>query len=181
MRIAALSLRLEDLPKFLLPLKKILPFHLGFSGQSDLEMSMSGTWDHLAFQGNWDITPMLLSYGRYFSKPKDTPSDLAFDFLIKKGGVLTGDFSAKVENLVMKATTTDWDLRTGHGRINLITNKFNLEGWEKLVPLLEKYQIKGLIKILLNAEGNLFQAHEAKTALNLTLEQGELAREGVPR
>lgn len=172
MRIAARGLALENVPHTWIPLKEAIPFNVGFSGTCDLEMSLTGTADHLTLHANWDLTPALFTYARYFTKPKDHPLNLTFDFLLKEGKILTGDFSLRLKETTAKGTMTDVNLRTGQGQINVITNKFQLAGWEELLLPFKHYEMKGETKFLVNFSGNIRKLHEAQMMLNWTLEGG---------
>ena len=171
------SVVLESIPQYYIPLKDALPFNFGFSGKSDLEMSLDGTLSHLSLHANWDLTESLLAYAHFFSKPKETPMNLVFDFLVKDKSVLTGDFSLKLQNAIMKGTLTDINFETGNAQLNLITNKFELSGWEKLIPPFEPYKIGGELKILANLDGNFQEEQvDTKRMLNVSLKKGSLSR-----
>jgi uncharacterized protein involved in outer membrane biogenesis len=177
MRISLAGLLLESLPQYYLPFKEAVPFNFGFSGRSDLEMSMEGTLDHLKMNANWDLTPSLLTYGSYFSKPKDMPLTLIFDCLLQDGFLLSGDFSLRVQDAGLKGALTNLDLRTGKGQFNLLTNKFKLQNWAALLPPFQGYNLEGQIKILANLEGNLLQRpKEVKSMVNMTLDNVSLAK-----
>ena len=83
LRVTLSDLQMESLPQYFLSFKEAVPLNIGFSGLSSLELSMEGTLDHLAIHANWDLSSTLLSYARYFSKPKDVPLNLNFDFILK--------------------------------------------------------------------------------------------------
>lgn len=174
MRIAATGIALENIPHYWIPLREAIPFNIGFSGHSDLELSLAGTLDHLALHGNWDLTPALFTYGRYFVKPKDVPLNLDFDLLLKQAKIVSGDFSARLKEANAKGTFTELNLTTGSGQINIITNKFNLSGWEEMLPPFQKYKISGETKLLVNFMGDLRRLHEAEMMLNWTLANGSV-------
>lgn len=177
MRVTLSELLLESLPQYYLPFKEAVPFNFGFSGRSDLEMSMEGTLDHLRINANWDLSPSLLSYGSYFSKPKDMPLNLTFDYLLQDGYLLSGDFSIRLQDAGLKGALTNLDLRTGKGQLNLLTNKFKLQNWAALLPPFEGYLLEGQIKILANLEGNLLQRpKEVKSMVNMTLDDVSLSK-----
>ncbi len=178
MRITATGMALENIPHFWIPLKEAVPFNIGFSGQSDLELSLAGTLDHLAVHANWDLTSALFTYARYFVKPKDVPLNLTFDLLLKGGGNLSGDFSMRLKEATVKGTFTDLDLGTGIGQINIITNKFQLAGWEEMLPPFQKYKISGETKLLVNFTGDIRKLGETETMFNWTLENGSVTGPG---
>lgn len=174
-RISGRDIILESLPGYVVALRKAIPFNIGFSGSTHFEMSLEGTADHLSLYANVDLTPVLLTYARFFVKPKDMPANLGFDFLLKDQKQLTGDFSVRFQEMTMKGTLNQLDLGTAEGNINIITNKFALAGWEEMIPPLASHHIEGLAKILMNLEGNLQKLNEAKAVFNLSIDQGILS------
>lgn len=171
LRIAATEVVLESIPQYVLGLKEVIPLNIGFSGQSNFEVALSGTWDHLSIHVNWDLTQALLTYARFFSKPKELPLNLAFDFLLKDQHVLGGDFSVRLKDAAMKGSLTAVDLSTGDGQINMITNKFNLEGWQDLIPPMQGYKLSGGGKVLANFKGDLRKIEGTESMFNISLEE----------
>lgn len=178
-RIRISDMRLESLVQYYPSFKEAVPFNLGFSGLSEIEMSSEGTLDHLSLHANWDLNSTLLNYGEYFSKPKDMPLSLTFDAILKDSSNLSGDFSVKLQEAGIKGTITDLNFKNGEGQLNILTNKFKISSWAPLLPSLKDYQMEGDIKILANMTGNLLQRpNEVKTMLNLTLEKTKLTKGG---
>lgn len=175
-RLTATDVAVESIPQYSFFFNQALPFNLGFSGTSKMELFLEGTWDHLSIHANWDLASTLLTYSRYFSKPKDVPTDIRFDFILKDGRVLSGDFSLRLKEAALKGTLTDFKIPTSEGLVNIITNKFPLEGWEPLLPPLQDFTLEGDMKILVNAEGQLQGKGSSKGIVNLTLENGYIRR-----
>lgn len=165
------KMALEDLLKYWPGLEYALPFHVGFSGPGKWVLSMEGTLDHLSLHFGWDLTQVLLSYGQYFTKPKDIPLDLDFDLLLQKGSVLGGDFAVKFKELSMKGNLKDLNLKTGEGQLNLITNKFSITGWEQYIPGLQSYKLEGDAKLMANWKGDLRKLEKAEHIFNLSFDK----------
>lgn len=163
---------IEELLKYAPGLENALPFQIGFSGPSKWVLSAEGTLEHLTLHLNWDMTQLLLTYGQYFSKAKDIPLSLNFDYLIQKGSTLSGDFSARFKDLSVKGNLSNLDLKTGVGQLNLITNKFSLEGWQQFIPLIQQDRLGGAAKFLANWKGDLRKLEKTEQIFNLTLEKG---------
>jgi len=174
MSITAFNVTLESLPQYIIPLRDAIPFNIGFSGQSNLEMSLQGTLDHLSMHGNWDLTPTLLTYGGYFSKPKEMPLGVVFDFLLQDAKTLSGDFSVRIQETTIKGALTDVSFHTGDGQLNIISNKFPLSHWTELSPLFRSYVMRGEMKVFANFNGNFHRPHEMQKMFNITLEDGYL-------
>jgi hypothetical protein len=171
MHVAGSNMALEDLLKYWPGLENAIPFHVGFSGPGKWALSMEGTLDHLSLHFAWDLAQVLLSYGQYFSKPKDIPLDLSFDLLLQKGALLGGDFALKFQELSMKGNLKDLDLKTGQGQLNLITNKFSMTGWEAYIPALQRYKLEGDAKLMANWKGDLRKLEKAEHIFNLTFDK----------
>ena len=162
---------LEDLLKYWPGFESILPFHIGFSGPGKWVLSAEGTADHLSLHFDLDLLRVLLSYGQYFTKPKDVPLDLNFDLLLQKGERLAGDFAVKFKDMSIKGNLKDLDLKNGEGQLNLITNKFSITGWEQYIPAMQSYKLDGEAKLLANWKGDLHKLEQAQHIFNLTFDK----------
>lgn len=173
------DLRLETIAQYYPPFQQAVPFNFGFSGPSQLEVSAEGPFDKIWVHANWNLSQTLLTYADIFAKPKEAPTQLVSDFIISSGQKLSGDFSLKVKETMLKGTLTDLQLASGDGQLNILTNKFRLAEWAGMLSPLSGYETQGEIKILANLSGNLFQnPQELKTMLNLTMERVRLAKDG---
>ncbi len=171
MYVAGSNMALEDLLKYWPGLENALPFHIGFSGPGKWILSTEGTLDHLTLHFAWDLAQVLLSYGQYFTKPKDIPLDLNLDLLLQKGVLLGGDFAVKFREMSMKGNLKDLDLKTGEGQLNLITNKFSMTGWEQYIPVLQRYKLEGDAKLMANWKGDLRKLEKAEHIFNMTFDK----------
>ena len=171
LHVAGSDMTLEDILKYWPDLGKALPFDIGFSGPGKWALSMEGTLDHLSLHFGWDLAGALLSYGQYFTKPKGIPFDLSLDFLLQKGAKLGGDFAVKFKELSMKGNLKDLDLKTGEGQLNLITNKFPLNGWEEYIPALQGYKLGGDAKLMSNWRGDLRKLDKIEHIFNLSFDK----------
>lgn len=174
MRLTAFGIPLESIPHYWVALPELLPFNFGFSGSSDWDMNLKGTWDHLSIHANVDLTSSLLTYGRYFVKTKDIPMSWSADMILKDKNQINGDFSFRLLGAVAKGTLTDMLITTGQGRMNLITNKFSLSEWPSVIPVLQPYQMGGELKILMNWQGPLYDFSQVSKVVNVSLNHGSL-------
>jgi hypothetical protein len=180
LHVAGSNMALEDILKYWPSLEKALPFQIGFSGPGKWVLSMEGTLDHLSLHFGWDLAKVLLSYGQYFTKPKDIPLDLNFDLLLQKGSMLGGDFAVKFQELSMKGNLKDLDLKTGGGQLNLITNKFSVTGWEQYIPALQGYKLEGDAKLMANWKGDLRKLEKAEQIFNISFDKASCTIPGGP-
>ncbi|MBI3317430.1 MAG: AsmA family protein [Candidatus Omnitrophica bacterium] len=178
MRVTGTGIALEALPLIWPEMKKAIPINVGFSGKSNFQGVLEGPLEgSLTWHGHWDMGSMNLNYSRYFSKPKDMPMSLNMEFLFEKGEKLSGSFSIRMAEIVMKGTLTDVNLGISKGDVNLLTNKFALKGREPLFPFLEKYALDGQTKFLAHWHGRLFDPESSQVVITLILENGSFLRE----
>lgn len=159
-------------------LLSLLPAGTGFSGASEFDLTIRGTWDYLTLHANWNLASAVLTYGSLFSKPQDLPMGMNFDLLLKGGRLLAGDFSLRIRQTTIKGALVELDLKTGKGEMTFLTNKFDLEGWNSLLPPFKDYQMSGSVKVLLSCKGNLTQPAKSEKIINLTLEKVSLVSPG---
>ena len=174
LRLSGENLLLEQIPQYGIMMKDKLPYNVGFSGPSRWDVVLQGTWDHLSVDANIDLSQAILTYARYFSKPKGVPLTLDLDVLVKKGSLVEGDFSFRLEGAILKGTIAGIDLASGEAQINIITNKFPLEPWNSIIVPLNDFKAEGIIKLLGNFKGNLYDGSPGERILNVTLEHGTL-------
>lgn len=171
MHLSLNGFSLDLLPQYYMPLREGIPFSLGFSGESQLEVSLDGERNDLTIHADWNMTPMLLTYAKYFSKPKNFPANLTSDFRLKNGQDLSGDFSLFLGEAVFKGAFPQLNLAAGNGEMNIISNKFSISGWEQMMLPLQDYKLGGGMKILANLNGNILRKPEdLKSMVNLTLD-----------
>lgn len=160
--------------------QSLLPVDMGFSGESGFDLMLQGTLDYLTVHVNLDLTPAVLTYGKIFSKPKDFPLEVNGDLLLKAGSVLSGDVSFRIQQTTVKGSLVDVDLKSGMGELTLLTNKFDLAGWETLLAPLRDYKLSGSAKLLTHWKGNLGRLAEAEKTVNLTLDEASfLSSQGL--
>lgn len=176
--VSLLDFSLDELSVYYPPLAGAIPFNFGFSGPSRAEISFEGAMDKLTLHVDWDMTGMLLSYARYFSKSKETPANFVFDLELADMQNLSGNFSLLLKDGVFKGALPKLDLASGNGELNIISNKFSLAGWEKILLPFEGSLLGGEMKILANYQGNILRKpEEVKTMLNLTLDNASVTRQ----
>jgi len=169
---SAKDLVLEKMVAYWPGIENVLPFKIGFSGASQWILNLEGTLDHLRIHLNVDFKQALFTYGQYFTKPKDIPLTATFDYLIRKGSTLSGDFSVRFQEMSLKGNLTDLDMGTGTGQLNLLTNKFSVSGWESYIPMLQDFKIDGDAKILANWKGDLRALEKTDKIFHITIEKG---------
>lgn len=164
------ALRLEELPRYLLPLESVLPVNLGFSGQSGLDFFMKGRPELLTFNVRVDLAETNLTYSKYVSKSQGTPLLFRSDLQLLAGTILRGSFSVELEQAVLKGSIVDLNPVSNRGELTLLTNKFSLEGWERYFPPLRELKLTGSAKLLTSFKGNFNRIQETQMMSHLTLD-----------
>lgn len=163
-RLMGRKIILEEVVHFFPGLDTFLPLNTGFSGESEFDLTVRGALDYLAIHANWSLTPAVLTYGTVFSKPKDFPMGINFDFNLKAKSILAGDFSVRIGETTVKGVLSDVNPLKREGEVTVLTNKFSLKDWSLLVTPFSQYQMSGFAKVLWSSKG----------ALNLSLERASL-------
>ncbi len=163
------SLRLETLPQYILSVEQVLPVNLGFSGETQVDFYLKGEPELFLINLNADLTNTSLAYSKYFSKPSGIPLTFKSDMKLATGRALRGDFELDFEQAALKGSLVGIDLVTGEGEITILTNKFQIDGWQKYFPLLRQFELGGEIKLLTNLKGNLNKPAEIRAMNNITL------------
>ncbi len=172
-RLSLTDFSFEDIPKYYTPFKEAIPINFGFSGSSNLELSLEGTLNHLSLHANWDFSSTLLTYAGYVSKLKGVPLNLVFDILLKQKQLLTGDFSLRLQDATIKGNVNDFNIDSGDGELNILTNKFQLANWQEIFLPFRDYSVQGEVKVFANLKGNLLQRpQEIQRMVNVILENG---------
>ncbi len=155
----------DRLPNYILPLAEVMPVNLGFSGSSRLDIVISGTQDNLAIHANGDLTDSLFAYSRYFEKPKSVPFQFTSDHLsFKEGRILDGEVDITLNQTKLKGSFVKFDTTSGLGEITLMTNQFDLPGWEAMVPTMSGYELSGALKLFVNVKNKTKADEQAAPA-----------------
>ncbi len=180
LQIRSTNVNLDRLPELLVPLDKAIPNKFGFSGQMQMNLFVKGKKKDLSITGSSDWTASLLSYGSYFTKPKDLPLKFQFDWTLKDLKKLRGDFNLWLKEMTLKGSLVDWNASKGTGEITFLTNKFSLTGWEDILQPLRQYPMQGWAKVLVNAKGFWGRPEELRYGSTVTLENTQAVFEGLP-
>ena len=169
-RMAGSKVALEKIIRRFPRLQAALPTDVGFSGESDFDLSLAGTWDYLSLHFSMDLAPAVLTYRKIFSKPKDFPLTVSGDLVLKGGSLLSGDLSIRLAGTMIKTALVGLDFKSGETEVTFLTNKFALDGWQGLLNFLAGHTVAGSAKVLLHWDGNLNDPRTAAQTLNVTLD-----------
>jgi hypothetical protein len=174
------NLNLDHFSKFLIPFDRAIPNKFGFSGDMGFHLFLKEKDAVLSAKGSLSLTPSLLSYAHYFNKPKDVPMEIQFDWQVRGGRMIQGDFNVWLKEMSLKGSLVDLDLAAGIGEITFLTNKFSLEGWEDILQPMRPYPVKGQAKILFNGKGSFVNLDGLGYSATVNIEGGEADLGGFP-
>ena len=138
-----------------LPIAKYLPLHLGFSGESQADFKLNGVWDEIFIDAKLDFTKALLTYSKYFSKPKGVPLVVTSEELVvKRQKEIDGGINIQFKDVKLKGSLVKFDASSKVGEVTFVTNLIPLEGWEEYFPTFAGYQFSGTAKFFGNGKGD---------------------------
>jgi uncharacterized protein YhdP len=131
---------------------------LGFSGESTLQLTGSGTTDAYNLAGEWNLTPAAYSYPNLISKPAGRPNSLSFTGSVNRQ---EARIAALHYNLAPMAMTMGASYRfpdkeeKGHLALDIKSNQFQVNELATMLPRAHKYQAAGKLQAAIHAEGRI--------------------------
>ncbi len=154
-QIGSDSVVLDNLPSHLPWLTQILPAGLGFSGEGKMSFHASGGMDQVFLNAKLDLTKALLSYSRYFTKPKEMPFFITTDELaIKQQRELNGSVDVQFGTIKIKGALVKFDIISKTGEMTLVSNLIPLQGLNQYLPTFAGYDFSGTAKFFANGKGD---------------------------
>jgi len=130
--------------------------------------------DHLALHANWNLSPTILTYGRFFQNLRIFPEYCLWPFAQRRVN-LAGDFTIRIHNTSFKGSLLDFKIKDKNGQLNLLTNKFNLGGW-RLWSRPARGVLSGDMKVFLNLKGDFRNPSALERMMNITGGTGAITR-----
>ena len=142
------SLDFGKLQSTLPAVRAALPKDMDLSGIVTVkDLRLKGTLKKLSLKGVLDGTGAALNFGKTLRKAAGVPLVVSADAQYGNGVLRIGQTKAKLNTLEL----------AGNGDINLgdpttlnlsfASNRFSLDGWEKIIPLLQDYQLSGNLEV----------------------------------
>ena len=125
------------------PLKEILPRDLRADGPLSLSAHVDGTLEDLALTGKLEATASAISLGDRFHKPKGVPFLLSTEARVTKKKIALQKANIKLHTLKLTGTGAITRGKTPVLRLALDSSRTDLAGWEKIVPLVQGYDLSG--------------------------------------
>jgi AsmA protein len=137
-------------------LKKVLPRELDLSGVFRVkDLRFKGTLKDLALNGTVEGTNGAIRYGGSFQKPAGVPLTLSTDARYAGNRVAIRKSLLKLHTLELASAG---DLQLG-GRpvmnLSFDSKPASLEGWDKIVPAIARYQLAGTMELKATVRGTL--------------------------
>ncbi|HVO95094.1 MAG TPA: AsmA family protein, partial [Terriglobales bacterium] len=175
-------LDMSQLNKALPRLKKSLPKELGLSGVFSVKsLKFNGKLKDLGLNGSIDGTRGALRYGNSFQKAAGIPLTLTTDVHVKDDKISIRTGQLKLYNLKAAAAG---DVQLGNTTmVNLSLNSepAALDGWEKIFPAVERYQLTGNMEVKATVRGKVGQGAAPEVRGTLTLKRASAKPPDFPK
>jgi uncharacterized protein involved in outer membrane biogenesis len=168
------SLDFGKLKSALPAVKAALPKDADVSGILTVKnLRLKGTLKKLALKGALDGTDATVNFGNTLRKTAGIPLTVAAEAQFGDGLFRLGQTKMKLHTMELSGKG---DISLGNAamlNLSLVSNRFSLDGWEKIVPLLQDYQLSGNVEVQATTiQGSLGKGETPKI-------QGTLALSGV--
>lgn len=151
-------------------IKGVLPKDLDLSGLVRIkDMHLKGTLKKLALEGTLEGTDAAIKFGKTFQKASGIPLAISADAQYANHTVSLRHAKAKLHTLELAGKG---EVRLGDAtalNLSLDSNRFSLEGWGKIIPLIENYQLSGNVEVHTGLQGQVGKGATPKIQGTLTL------------
>ena len=142
------SLDFGKLMSTLPAVKAALPKDMDVSGIVTVkDLRLKGTLKKLSLKGALDGTGAALNFGKTLRKAAGIPFIVSADGQYGNGLLRLGQTKAKLNTMELVG---NGDISLGDVTgldLSLASNRFSLNGWEKIIPLIEDYQLSGNLEV----------------------------------
>ncbi len=174
-----------DVSKLKAALPKIstaLPKDLALSGVFRIkELQFKGMLKELGFSGELEGGEGVIRYGKVFIKPSGIPLKISADGRYAGSNLTLRQANAKVHNLDM---TAKGEVNFGdRPALNLAIDSkpASLEGWEKIIPAIEGYQLAGNLEMRATLRGPMGQGATPQIQGTLSLTEASAKPPQFPK
>ncbi len=139
-------------------IKAALPKDVNLAGIVRIrDLQLRGNLNDVTVKGNVDGTAAAVNYGKTLHKPSGTPLVLTTDARYANQAMRFGDTKLQFHNM---QSTVKGDLALKDApvaNLTVSTNRFSLDGWDKLVPALQGYALSGELEANATVKGKIGQ------------------------
>jgi hypothetical protein len=165
------SLDFGKLKSVLPAVKSALPKEADISGIVTVkDLRLKGTLKKLTLKGALDGTGATVNFGNTLRKAAGIPLAVATDAQFGDGFFRLGQTKVKFHTMELSGKG---DIGLGNAvplNLSLTSNRFSLDGWEKIVPLLQDYQLSGNVELqATTVQGRFGKSETPKIQGTLTL------------
>jgi autotransporter translocation and assembly factor TamB len=118
-------------------------------------LQLKGTLKDLALKGTLEGTDATMNFGKSFRKPAGIPLVVSTDAQYANDLIRLSQTKVQLHTVELAGKG---DIRLGEVpviNLALDSNRFSLEGWEKIVPLIQDYQLSGNLEVHASLQGKV--------------------------
>ncbi|MEE9138443.1 MAG: AsmA-like C-terminal region-containing protein [candidate division NC10 bacterium] len=145
---------LADLKRFA-PLAGALPKDLSAKGPLSLTAHVDGTLEKLALTGKIDATASAIRFGNHFRKSKGVPLVISTDARVTKKKITLKKANITLHTMKLTGTGAITRGKTPALRLTLDSSRTDLAGWEKILPILQGYNLSGRLEAHTRINGRI--------------------------
>jgi uncharacterized protein involved in outer membrane biogenesis len=147
-----------------------LPKDLALSGIFRAkELRFQGTLKKIALNGSVDGTDGAIAFGKTFGKAPGVPLVVSADAQVADGAVSLRQAKVKLHTLEIAAKGEAKLGDVAALNLSLDSNRFSLDGWQKIVPLVQDYGLSGNLEITMRLQGKVGKGATPRIQGALTL------------
>src|SRR5262245_56751738 len=148
-----------------------LPKDMDMSGiLTAKDLRFKGTLKKISLKGVLDGTAAAVTFGQTLRKAAGIPLVVSADAQYGNGLLRMGQTKAKLNTMELIGSG---EITLGDGpalNLSLASNRFSLDGWEKIIPLLSDYQLTGSLEVpKTTVQATLVKGPIPQTQRSLTL------------
>jgi AsmA protein len=176
------ALDLTRLNKAAPVLQNVLSKNLDLSGAVSVQdLKFKGSFQDLALSGQADGTQGAFRFGKAFSKPAGIPFSLSTDARYTGNKVAIRKSFLKLHTLELASAG---DIEFGDGtllNLSIDSKPASLGGWDKIVPAIERYQLKGTMELQTTVRGKVGKGAMPQVQGLLTLKNASAQPPDFPK
>ena len=176
------SLDVNQLQNALPKLKTALPKDLDFDGVFRVNgLKVKGTIENLTINGGLEGTNGIIRYGESFHKAAGIPLAVSTDAQYSADEIVLRTTTVRLHTLPL---TTSGEITLGNRpalNLSLNSEPASLDGWEKLIPALTGYNLKGKVEVIAELRGPVGDGNIPQIQGNLTLQDSSATIPQLPK
>jgi uncharacterized protein involved in outer membrane biogenesis len=118
-------------------------------------LQFKGTLKDLALKGTVEATDAVMNYGKFFRKDRGILLVVSTDAQFADNVIRLGQTKVRLNTLELAGAG---EVKLGDAplvNLSLASNRFALDGWEKMIPLIQDYQLSGKLDVRATLQGKI--------------------------